>query len=176
MAKHMRTDSFADARYQSDFLYNLPEAVSGHAGAAVGNEQQGAGFAFKKQGTASFNILLNEPSGGCGKRNDPFFVALAEDADMAAAQIATVHRQAHQLGNTQTCRIQQIQHGIVSECQRRGGLWKVKQGVHLGDTENLWEATAYFRRFDFGYGVGVECTLVMEKEKKDSECGQSPGV
>lgn len=176
VAKDVRADAFADTGCQSDFLDNLPETVSGHAGAAIGNKQQRAGFAFQKQRSAPFDIFLDEDSGGGRKRNDPFFVAFAEDTEMAAAQIAAVHRQVDQLGDAQARGIQQVEHGVVSEHQGRGDFREVQEGVDLGDAENLGEASAYFRGFNFGDGIDGQRALLVQETEKGPERRQSAGI
>lgn len=176
MAKDVRADALADTGRQGDFLDNLPETVPGHAGAAIGNKQQGTGFAFQNQRPAPFNILLDEGSGGGGKRNDPFFVAFAEDTEVAAAQIAAVHRQVDQLGDAQARGIEQVEHGIVSERQGRGDLREVQEGVDLRDAEDLGEAPSYFRGFNFGDGVDDQRALLVQKKEKGPERRQPAGI
>lgn len=102
MAQDMRADLFVDTSGQGYFPNNLPETISGHARATIGNEQQWTRFVFQNQWAAPFNIIFNMSPGSFRKRNDSFFVAFAEDAEMAAVEIAAVNRQVDQFRNTQS--------------------------------------------------------------------------
>ncbi len=115
VAEYMRTDRLVDTGTKGDLTDYLPETVSGHGDAPVGDEEHRGGLAFEDQRACPFDILLDANPGGSGKGDDPLLVALAEDANVTTAQAAAVHRQVDQLGNAQPRGIKQVQHGIVAQ-------------------------------------------------------------
>jgi hypothetical protein len=52
----------------------------------------------------------------------------------------------------------------------------VQEGVDFGDAENLGEASAYFRGFNFGDGVDGQRALLVQETEKGPERRQPAGI
>ena len=166
VAQNMRADLLGDAGTVRHLANDLPEAVSGHRLAPIGAKEQGAGLALEQQGANLFQVLAHDLAGVGGKGDDPFLVAFAEDAQMSGGQVAAGDRQVDQFRDPQPGGIEQMQHGVVAQCQRRGRCGPLEEGVDLGFTEHLGQALADLRRVDVGEGIVVEFPLLSKKLEK----------
>jgi len=115
-------------------------------------------------------------SGHFTKGHQPFLVALAQDQDMTAAQVAASRRQLDQLGDPQSGGIQELKHSIVPQDERRflRGLFQKPVDVH--DTHGLGQTVTDFGWINIGHRVGDDQIFPGKKLEKRANGRQSSGI
>ena len=126
MAEHMGAHCFVDAGGPGVLPDDLPEPVAGHACPSIGKKKVVAPLFLEEQGPAMVKIALDNGAGSLVERYQPFFIAFANNPDMAAGHVTALNREADQFGYPYACGIEQVKHGPVAQYQRS---WLVSAGL-----------------------------------------------
>lgn len=156
-------------------LNDLPETNTAHGLAPIGYEQVWALLALEQERTAAFQIGHQHGCGVAGKGDNPFLVTFALNTKMPTGQVAGAKRQANQLGNPQAGRIEQVEHGMVTQAKGSVLSGTVEQAVHLGWCQGLGHLYASFRGIKKGERILLYLSLQEKEIAKGAQCGQSTG-
>ena len=91
---------------------------------------------------------------------------------MAALQVAAVQRQLHQFTDAQPGAVEQVEHGVIAQHQRRHEPGRGEQGVHLGLGEGLGQTATGLGGVDTGDRVIDQPALGGEKGEVGAQGSQ----
>ena len=99
------------------FPDDLPEPAPAHPFFAVAYKEEGAAASFHYERSCLLHVAAYSFSCCVIKGNHPFLAALAHDSNMAVSQIAAGNRQADQFGDPESCSVEKVDHGIITQTQ-----------------------------------------------------------
>ncbi len=159
----MGADFFGDSALDCQFTHDLPEPVTGHGFAPVGDKEVGTGTILEQGRAASIQVFLNFPASSLVKGDHSFLVALTQYPDMTAADATTVQGQVDQLRYPHSSGIEEVEHGIVALDERCFLRRDGQQLFHLCHAEDIRQAGTEF------WGIYITGRVFCEQSLLDEE-------
>ena len=172
----MRADFLGYPPLYCQFPDYLPESVAGHGFAPIGDKKMRAGPVFEQNRAAAFQVVLNLLSSRRIKGDHPFLISFTQNTNMTAADTAAVHWQVDQFRNSDAGTIEQVQHSVVAQDERRGFFGQGQHLVHLFNGEGTRQAAAYFRWINICHRTDGQLIPGNQKIKKSSQGSQPAGI
>lgn len=172
----MRADFPGYPPLYCQFPNYLPEPVAGHGLAPIGDKKMRAGSIFEQGRAAAVQVVLDFLSCRRIKGDHSFLISLTQNTNMTAADAAAVHWQVDQFRNPDAGTIEQVQHGVVAQDERRSFLGHGQHLVHLFNGECTRQAAAYFRWIDICHRTDGQLVLGDQEIKKCPQGSQPSGI
>ncbi len=176
VAQHVGADAFADAAGPGLFVDDLPEAQPGHGGTAGGEKEKVAAPFLEQPGTSFFEVGGEPFPRLFAEGHQSLLAALAQHPHVAAGEVCRRHREIYQFGNPHAGGVEQVQHGMVAEQERRRGGGGAEQPIHLGDGQHLGQAAARLGQVDVQRRVGGDQFVGDQKAEEGAQAGDAAGV
>ncbi len=161
MAQRVRRQRCRDTRNLRAALDDDPEHHAAHRSPALGHEDRIAALPAQDGTARRGQIALQPPVRLLAEGHQPFLLPLARHAQHARAQIDAMQGQIHQLAHAQAAGIHQLQHGAVTQAQRRIDIGRPEQCLHLRLRQRMRHARRLPGRQHACRGIGGNALLAQ---------------
>src|SRR6266576_1551217 len=174
--QHVRRKSHAHARLPSIGRKYLPHADPAQLRAAAIHEQRGIAGDFAEQlrpGVAE--ILFDDGERLLANGNNAFLVAFADATNTADFGIEIRDAQPRELRYTQAGRVQNLEHGAVSQAERSLDIGLAEHALDFLEAEIARQGTPDLRRFEVDGRIFRNQVLNLGETEKVTQGDQVPG-
>src|SRR5215471_11131593 len=110
MPNDVRRQAVEDARFLPIRAKQLPKRLPQHRAAPVAYKKIRARSAFQQARPAAVKVMFDRPKRRFSDWNDALLIPLAKDSHITKVPFHIRHSHATELGNPQTCGIQELEH------------------------------------------------------------------
>ena len=152
----------------------MPERLAGHGAPLATGEQGMALVVLQQLSPGTLDVLLQPLMGALSHGHQTLLPAFAGNTDNALTPVDVVHVQMHQFRNSQAARVQQLQHGAITQTNGGSGIRAVQQRFNLTFRQGFWQCLALAGHIDMGRDVAASLLRLQQVAIKRSQRGNLP--